>query len=88
MAGNGTPDIRGEQRTELIQDLAEGALTHAQLAEKYGGRHVQAISQFAGRNRGTIAVVRAGLPRIPPDGRAALHSDVLAVVVADRRGMG
>jgi hypothetical protein len=59
MAANGTPDIRGEQRQELVNDLAHGALTHAELASKYQ-RHVQAIAQFAVRNRGEIAVIQAG----------------------------
>lgn len=62
MAANGTPDIRGEQRTELINDLAQDALTHVQLGEKFG-RHPQAIAQFAVRNRGEIAVVQAGTNR-------------------------
>lgn len=59
MAAIGTPNIRGERRSELIHDLAQGALTHAQLASKYD-RHVQAIAQFAVRNRGEIAVIQAG----------------------------
>jgi hypothetical protein len=32
MAAPGTPDIRGEQREQLINDLARGDLTHTQLA--------------------------------------------------------
>jgi hypothetical protein len=44
MAGPHTPDIRGDQREELVQDLATGSLTHTQLAEKYS-RHPQAIAQ-------------------------------------------
>ena len=51
VAAVGTPDIRGEQRSELIWDLAQGSLTHAQLADKYD-RHPQAIAQFSVRNRG------------------------------------
>jgi hypothetical protein len=41
-----TPPIRGVLRTELVRDLALGAETHAQLAEKYG-RSTQAVHQFA-----------------------------------------
>jgi hypothetical protein len=59
MAAVGKPDIRGDRRSELIWDLAQGALTHAQLAEKYN-RHAQAIAQFAVRNKGEIAVIQAG----------------------------
>ena len=59
MAAIGTPDISGEQRAELINDLARGELTHTQLAEK-NQRHVQTIAQFSVRNRAEIQVVRAG----------------------------
>jgi hypothetical protein len=59
MAGPDTPDIRGERRAELVDDLAKGELTHTQLAEKYG-RHVQTIAQFSVRNRAEIQVARAG----------------------------
>jgi hypothetical protein len=59
MAAPGTPDIRGEQREELINDLARGDLTHAQLGEKHG-RHPHAIAQFSVRNKAEIAVVQAG----------------------------
>jgi hypothetical protein len=76
MAGPNTPDIRGERREELVQDLARGELTHAQLAEKYQ-RHWQAIAQFAGRNRAEIAIVRAGHHK-------ALHERLAAIPVADQ----
>jgi hypothetical protein len=59
MAALGKPDIRGERRAELVNDLAAGSLTHAELGAKYD-RHVQAISQFSVRNRAEIAVVQAG----------------------------
>jgi hypothetical protein len=58
MAAPGTPDIRGEERQALVNDLAAGALTHAQLGERYS-RHPQAIAQFAVRNKGEIAVVQS-----------------------------
>src|SRR5215207_6979832 len=76
MAGPGTPDIRGEQREELVQDLALGSLTHAELAEKYG-RHVQTIAQFSVRNKAEIAVVQAGHNK-------ALHERLAAIPIADQ----
>src|SRR4249919_3672426 len=76
MAANGTPDIRGEQRSELVNDLAHGALTHTQLAEKYN-RHPKAIAQFAVRNRGEIAVVQAGNNR-------TLHERLAEIPIADK----
>ena len=76
MAAPGTPDIRGEQREELVQDLARGDLTHAQLAEKYG-RHPQAIAQFAVRNKAEIAVIQAGHNK-------ALHERLAAIPIADQ----
>lgn len=53
MATSETPDIRGVLRAELIRDLALGAETHEQLAEKYG-RVTQAISNFSARNKDEI----------------------------------
>jgi PAS domain-containing protein len=76
MAATGKPDIRGERRSELIWDLAQGSLTHAELATKYD-RHVQAIAQFAVRNRGEIAVVQAGNNR-------ALHERLAEIPIADK----
>jgi hypothetical protein len=76
MAANGTPDIKGELRSELVNDLAQGSLTHAQLAEKYG-RHVQAIAQFSVRNKGEIAVIRAG-------NNKALHERLAEIPIADK----
>jgi hypothetical protein len=76
MAASGKPDIRGERRSELIWDLAQGELTHAQLASKYD-RHVQAIAQFAVRNRGEIAVVQAGTNK-------ALHERLAEIPIADK----
>jgi hypothetical protein len=76
MAAAGTPDIRGEQREELVQDLAVGSLTHAQLAEKHS-RHPQAIAQFAVRNKAEIAVVQAGHNK-------ALHERLDAIPIADQ----
>ena len=76
MAAVGTPNIRGEQRSELVHDLAQGSLTHAQLASKYN-RHVQAIAQFAVRNRGEIAVIQAGTNR-------ALHERLAEIPIADK----
>jgi hypothetical protein len=75
MAANGTPDIRGEQRTELIQDLARG-VAHALLAEKYS-RHIQAIKQFSARNAGEVAVVQAGINK-------SLHERLAEVPIADK----
>jgi hypothetical protein len=72
-----TPDIRGEQREALINDLARGDLTHTQLAEKYDGRHPQAIAQFAVRNKAEIAVVQAGH-------NTALHERLAAIPIADQ----
>src|SRR5829696_205188 len=76
MAAPGTPDIRGEQREELINDLARGELTHAQLAEKYV-RHPQAIAQFSVRNKAEIAVVQAGHNK-------ALHERMAAIPIANQ----
>jgi hypothetical protein len=76
MAAPGTLDIRGEQREELISDLAKGSLTHAQLAEKYR-RHVQAIAQFAVRNKAEIQVIQAGHSK-------ALHERLAAIPIADQ----
>jgi hypothetical protein len=76
MAGPHTPDIRGDQREELVQDLALGSLTHAQLAEKHA-RHVQTIAQFSVRNRAEIAAVRAGHNK-------ALHERLAEIPIADQ----
>jgi hypothetical protein len=76
MAAVGKPNIKGEQRQELVNDLAQGSLTHAQLAEKFD-RHVQAIAQFAVRNRAEIAVIRAG-------NNKALHERLAAIPIADK----
>lgn len=76
MAAPGSPDIRGERREELVQDLARGDLTHTQLAEKYS-RHVQAISQFSVRNRAEIAVIQAGHNK-------ALHERLSEIPIADQ----
>ena len=59
MAAIGKPNIRGEQRSELVQDLAQRCAHPCPVGGKYD-RHVQAIAQFAVRNRGEIAVIRAG----------------------------
>jgi hypothetical protein len=48
------PPIRGEDRLALVEDLALGKLTGAQLAEKWGRSH-QAIKQFSARNSAEIA---------------------------------
>jgi hypothetical protein len=37
MATPPAPHIRGEERQQLINDLAAGDLTHTELAAKYGG---------------------------------------------------
>jgi hypothetical protein len=76
MAAIGTPDIRGERRSELIQDLARGDQTYEQLGLKYD-RHFKAIAQFAVRNRGEIAVVQAGNNR-------ALHERLAEIPIADK----
>jgi hypothetical protein len=76
MAATGTPDIRGELRQELINDLSSGQLTHAQLAEKYN-RHVQAIAQFAVRNRAEIAVIQAGNNKL-------LHERLAEIPISDK----
>jgi hypothetical protein len=76
MAGPNTPDIRGAQREELVQDLARGDLTHTQLAEKHG-RHVQTIAQFSVRNKAEIAIVQAGHNK-------ALHERLAAIPIADQ----
>jgi hypothetical protein len=76
MAAPGSPDIRGEQREELVQDLARGDLTHAQLAEKHD-RHVQTIAQFSVRNKAEIAVIQAGHNK-------ALHERLAAIPIADQ----
>ncbi len=76
MAAVGTPNIRGEQRSELINDLAAGSLTHTQLGAKFG-RHPQAIAQFAVRNRAEIAVVQAG-------NNKALHERLADVPISDK----
>jgi hypothetical protein len=61
-----TPPIRGVLRTELVRDLALGAETHAQLAEKYG-RSTQAVHQFAQRNRDEIRRAKQALVADPKD---------------------
>jgi hypothetical protein len=76
MAGPNTPNIRGEQREELVNDLARGELTHTQLAEKYG-RYVQTIAQFSVRNKAEIAIVQAGHNK-------ALHERLAAIPIADQ----
>jgi hypothetical protein len=75
-AGTGTPHIKGERRAELIHDLAQGSLSHAELAGKFD-RHPQAIAQFAVRNRGEIAVIQAGTNK-------ALHERLAEVPIADK----
>ncbi len=76
MAAPGKPDIRGEQREELVQDLARGDLTHTQLGEKYD-RHPQAIANFAVRNKAEIAVIQTGHNK-------ALHERLAAIPIADQ----
>jgi hypothetical protein len=76
MAGPNTPDIRGAQREELVQDLARGELTHTQLAEKFS-RHPQAIAQFAVRNRAEIQVIQAGHNK-------TLHERLAEIPIADK----
>jgi hypothetical protein len=76
MAATGTPDIRGEQRSELVADLAAGTLTHTQLGAKFN-RHPQAIAQFAVRNRGEIAAVQAG-------NHKALHERLADIDISDK----
>lgn len=76
MAAPGKPDIRGEQRTELIHDLADGSLSHAQLAQKWG-RDEQSIKQFLARNCAAVEAVRAGTSK-------ALHERLIAVPVSDK----
>ena len=76
MAGPSTPDIRGAQREELVQDLARGELTHTQLSEKYS-RHVQTIAQFAVRCKAEIAVMQAGHNK-------ALHERLADIPIADQ----
>jgi hypothetical protein len=49
-----TPHIRGQERADLVDALARAEETHEQLAERFGGRHKQAISQFASRNKAEI----------------------------------
>jgi len=49
--------IIGQERRNLINDLADGSLTQAQLAEKYG-RGVSSVEQFAMRNKAEIQAVR------------------------------
>jgi hypothetical protein len=76
MAAPGSPDIRGERREELVQDLARGDLTHTQLAAKYG-RHPQAIAQLSVRNKAEIAVIQAGHNK-------ALHERLSEIPIADQ----
>jgi hypothetical protein len=76
MAAPGKPNIKGEQRQELVNDLAQGSLTHAELATKFD-RHPQAIAQFAVRNRAEISVIRAGNNKL-------LHERLAAIPIADK----
>jgi hypothetical protein len=46
--------FRGQERIDLVEALALGKLTHAELADKYG-RHIQTIHQFSARNHYEIA---------------------------------
>jgi hypothetical protein len=55
MASVETPDIRGQERVDLIEALALGAESHVQLAERFG-RSPDAIHQFSSRNKAAIAI--------------------------------
>jgi hypothetical protein len=57
-------------RAALINDLAIGELTHAQLAEKYG-RGVDTIHQFAARRADDVRLARQD---ITVDGNALLYA--------------
>jgi hypothetical protein len=48
------PQIRGQERQDLVDDLARGDKTHAMLADKFS-RSLQAIRQFSARNSVEIA---------------------------------
>jgi hypothetical protein len=48
-----TPHIRGQERADLVDDLAQGDLLHEQLAAKYG-RTLQTIREFSARNHAEI----------------------------------
>jgi hypothetical protein len=60
MATAETPDIRGQERVDLIEALALGAETHVQLAERFG-RSPDAIHQFSSRNGDEIGRRKAVL---------------------------
>jgi hypothetical protein len=60
------PPTRGVLRVELVRDLALGAETHDQLAEKYG-RSVDAIHQFSSYNRDEIRRAKQALVADPGD---------------------
>jgi hypothetical protein len=47
------PHIRGQERADLVDDLARGDLPHEQLATKYG-RTLQTIREFSARNSAEI----------------------------------
>jgi hypothetical protein len=52
--------LNGEQRLRLIQELAEGSLTLAAAAEKYGYSSTQAVATFKSRNREAIEKAKQG----------------------------
>jgi hypothetical protein len=60
------PRIQGVLRTELVRDLALGAETHDQLAEKYG-RSLDAIRHFSSRNKDEIRRAKQALVADPND---------------------
>jgi hypothetical protein len=68
--------IRGQERADLVDDLAQKSLTHAELATKYS-RHVQTISQFSARNSSEIAGRRGVL-------QGELASETTHLWVADK----
>jgi hypothetical protein len=65
--------IRGEERHALVEDLALGDLTQADLATKFE-RHPQTIAQFSARNAAEIAGRRRAL-----QGELATETDHLWV---------
>jgi hypothetical protein len=65
------PRIQGVLRTELVRDLALGAETHDQLAEKYG-RGIDTIAHFSSRNKDEIRRAKQALVADPSDEYAGI----------------
>jgi hypothetical protein len=75
MAAPGSPDIRGSDRQEMLEDIARG-VPYAEIASKFN-RHIQSVKEMAQRRAGEISVIRAGI-------NAELHERLSDVPIADK----